>query len=334
MHKSIKLYRYLILNLIFCTIISLAHCQTAVNWTGSVSSDWGTAGSWSNNAVPATTDNVQIGFVAFNNQPIVSLNCQVNTVSFGSIQPIVFTVMQNAVVQVAGNIIQSHSTNNIMPKTILAGNGSIYCNALFVGNNILPKVIISKMTNVISTISNLYVATNLTLYAVSSDLLSGGKGNNNSSFSLQAGQLSIGGQIKTYQVMPPYLQSSASGLPYGKFSIDIVGNQNATLALGDSISVSLANAATDTVNFNNYISGTGSSTVNYNGAGQVIYTNSFSAINNKNHTYQNLVISGSGVKTIVSASGNTLLVGGAMHVISGSIAVQATSSVIKVQSYP
>lgn len=309
-----------------------AHAQATLNWTGKVSSDWATAGNWNSNTVPGTMDQVQIGMIAFVNQPVVSSNSQVGSITFGNVQPIVFTVLQNAVLQVTGNIIQMHSTNNIAPTTMLTGNGSLTCNAFFVGNSVTSKIVMSKTTGVISTIANLSINTNLTLYTASSDLLSGGDGDNNSSFSLQAGRITIAGQIRTYHQIPIYMQSLTSVKPYAKFSVDIVGSQSPTLMLGDSVSVSLANQATDTICFNHHLIGTGIATVNYFGVNQLIYTNAYSAIGNTGYTYQNLIISGSGIKTIVGPTGNTLLAGGSIYVAGGSLVTKVASSSIKVQA--
>jgi hypothetical protein len=64
-----------------------------VQWNGSVSTDWNTAANWtviqgSVSRPPAATDIVQLGTVAFTNQPIISSTVSVKTIIFGSVQPV------------------------------------------------------------------------------------------------------------------------------------------------------------------------------------------------------------------------------------------------------
>ena len=64
-----------------------------VQWTGSVSTDWGTAANWnalqgSPSAPPSSNDVAVLGSAVFTNQPSISTSVTVKNVVFGSAQPV------------------------------------------------------------------------------------------------------------------------------------------------------------------------------------------------------------------------------------------------------
>ncbi|HVJ33182.1 MAG TPA: autotransporter domain-containing protein [Terriglobia bacterium] len=56
-----------------------------IDWNGSVSTDYNTAGNWNGGTVPTTTDNINIGVAPGNSQPVISgTNVAVGTVNIGN----------------------------------------------------------------------------------------------------------------------------------------------------------------------------------------------------------------------------------------------------------
>lgn len=63
---------------------TLSDAQSIVQWNGSVSSDWNTAGNWTPSGVPNATNTVNIGVSTFTNQPTISTAAVVKNINFGS----------------------------------------------------------------------------------------------------------------------------------------------------------------------------------------------------------------------------------------------------------
>lgn len=71
--------------------------SNVVQWNGSVSSDWNTVANWtvlqgSASRPPSATDIVNIGTVAFTNQPTISSVANGKNINFGSIQPVTLSM--------------------------------------------------------------------------------------------------------------------------------------------------------------------------------------------------------------------------------------------------
>ena len=294
--------------------VSNVEAQVTNSWTGKTSTDWNTAANWSNNTVPGTLDNIQLGIVATNNQPVINSSFTIGNLTMG-VYPLTLTITAGNILTVSGAVTQNHSTNNMVPLTTLAGAGGLICNSFVVGGNIPPHFIQSATTEVISQLGQLTINGNLIINSVTMDLLSGGVGNNNALFSLEGGAVNLSGQIKIVNTMAPYLVTQITTPPSSVFSIDITSSQNATLFLTDSNAVNLTNSAWGYVNFNNSSSGTGSSTVEYVGANQNIYQTTHLGIGQ--YGYYNLVIGGSGVKTFGNINYNNLATGGSVTVLPG-----------------
>lgn len=71
--------------------------SNVVNWNGSVSNDWNTAGNWtvaqgSASRPPIATDIVNLGTIAFTNQPTINSVVSVRNINFGSVKPVTLTM--------------------------------------------------------------------------------------------------------------------------------------------------------------------------------------------------------------------------------------------------
>jgi hypothetical protein len=314
-HLVSKYFTCLLLCILFL-ISGRARGQSTIIWTGVTNSDWNTGSNWSTGAVPGTLDNVELGIKIVTNQPVVSGSFTVGSLTIGA-DPTTLTVGAGSSLAVTGNITQNHNTANTAPLNTLTGSGSISCGTLIVGNYTSSRIVQTATTELVSTVASLTINKDLVINSTTADLLSGGVGNNNALFSLQGGVVSLNGQIKMTNQIPAYLKTSAVINPLAKFSIDITGSQNATLILKDTGSINIANVRFAAIDFYNPISGTGTSTVNYSGSNQVVYSSSQAGLDQSPYIYQNLVISGTGTKTYGTVSGDQLTTGGNLTISSG-----------------
>lgn len=81
-------------------------CSMGANifsWNGSNSTFWSDALNWSGGVVPTITDEVQIGDLAFTNQPVITSIQQVKGITFGSVTSVTLTIGSGSLT-VQGNI--------------------------------------------------------------------------------------------------------------------------------------------------------------------------------------------------------------------------------------
>lgn len=279
-------------------------------WKGTTSSDWNTASNWSTGIVPTSSDAVQIGISTFTNQPVVGTTpaAVAASITFGTAKAVTLTVSSGDTLNVTGALTQNPSSSLIGTFTnTIAGAGAITCGSLNVGNNsTAPGLSIANFLTLVSTISSLHVtgsvAVNSTNYALTILSLA----YNNATFSLQGGTMLVDGTILTANtasgLLPLYVATP-------KFSIDMPAGSalNPVLQLTNASAINTASVA-NSIDFYNNTGGTGTCAVYYNGTNQTVYTNNTTCLDNSPTTYQYLVFSGSGTKTVGTASGSTLSV--------------------------
>src|SRR6185437_156773 len=100
-------------------------------WNGSISSDWNTAGNWTNvsgtaSTPPASTDIVQIGTGTFTNQPTITTPVSIKAISFGSVQAATLTLAAGGSLTPSGNIGGNYSADAV--HTINIGNQNLTVN--------------------------------------------------------------------------------------------------------------------------------------------------------------------------------------------------------------
>ncbi|MBC9930578.1 hypothetical protein [Chitinophaga qingshengii] len=120
-----------LLSLSFTGRYTLASTANVVRWNGSVSTDWNTAGNWtigqgSPSRPPGTGDVVEIGTIAFTNQPVISTAVSVAGISFGSVQAATLTLATGGSLTTQGNIAGIWSAN--VSHTINVNNQALTVN--------------------------------------------------------------------------------------------------------------------------------------------------------------------------------------------------------------
>ncbi len=103
---------------------TLSDNSNVVQWNGSVSSDWNTAANWtvvqgSASRPPTATDIVDLGTVAFTNQPTISSTASAKNINFGSVQAVALTMASGGSLTTgdvhgnwSSNVVHSISVNN------------------------------------------------------------------------------------------------------------------------------------------------------------------------------------------------------------------------------
>ncbi|HWZ16547.1 MAG TPA: hypothetical protein VNW95_15010 [Mucilaginibacter sp.] len=318
-YSRARIRRCLILSVALVLWVLSSQANT-ITWTGAGSGDWGTAANWSPQVVPGSSDDVQIGLAVFTNQPALSGVFTCATMTIGSRQPVVVTIASGAALTVSGAVTLMHSEDNLVPGTTFTGSGSLTCGSLVIGNGITSKIIAFKTNVLISTLGNFTVMGNVFVNSASTALLSGGLGHNNSFFSLQGGQFTVGGQIMMTNLVPAYLPGAmGSSTPSSRFSMDIPAGQSAKLKVSGSAALTINNAAWGAADFYN---GAGSSTVEYAGDNQIIATTATAGVDGSPVVYNNLVVSGTATKRTESSSGDVLGVSGLLTIFSGTLDLQ------------
>jgi len=94
---------------------TLSGASNVVQWNGSVSTDWNTAANWtvlqgSASRPPAATDIVNLGTMAFTNQPTISNTVTVKNINFGSAQAVTLSMASGGSLT-SGDIKGSWSSN-------------------------------------------------------------------------------------------------------------------------------------------------------------------------------------------------------------------------------
>ncbi|GGH63866.1 hypothetical protein HNQ91_002429 [Filimonas zeae] len=94
---------------------TLSDNANVVRWNGSVSSSWTNAANWTSaqgtpSLPPGSNDIVELGTAAFVNQPVISTNVTVKSISFGSAQAVSLSLAAGALT-VQGNITGSWAAN-------------------------------------------------------------------------------------------------------------------------------------------------------------------------------------------------------------------------------
>ena len=295
----------------FITILSTSFAlATTRNWNGGTSSDWNTAANWSPSGVPAAGDILNIGVSAtFTNQPVImSTPTSPASVTLGLKQAVTLTVNSGFTLNVGGPVNQAASSSGYGTLTnTLAGAGAITCTSLNVGDNSTYLLTLgSNLVTLASTIASLHVTGNVAVNSTNNGILFVGTCYNNAKFSLQGGTTTIDGTIFTANTAGGILSvTTASPI----FTVDMPSGSalNPVLQLTNASAINTASVA-GSIDFYNNSGGTGTCAVYYSGTSQTVYTNTTACLDNSPTTYQYLIFSGSGTKTVGTATGSTLSV--------------------------
>jgi hypothetical protein len=308
--------------LLICFLSNTVKAATTYDWTGLTSSSWTNPLNWLAGGLPTlnypgqtgNTDIVQFGVnplvALFLNQPTLSSSVTISAINFGPNQFInvigllfngTTLTVNGATLSVTNAIIQNINTNAIGSSAInnfLLGTGTITCGSIQVGSGT------GNTTNynfLFSEVKTLNVTGNLTVIMNTAQ-------QNGCGFRLQAGSMTLGGQIKFTTV------SGVSSTNAGYFTINATNstgiNSSPTLTLTNASAIATPLPQTGvlnmaTVNFNGTSLSGGKATVIYTAASPTVYTTSTKGfgsgggtINTNASTYDNLVVNGSGTATI------------------------------------
>jgi hypothetical protein len=240
---------------------STASAATSIRSAGS--GNWNSLGTWSPAQVPGAGDIVTI---RAGDTVTVTAAAAAATVSFAtnSASTATLTVNSGFTLTLSGGITLSNSVS-IATAATLAGAGTITCASVTVGGQNTPSGGTDTAT-LTSTISTLTISGNLTLTSMAS-----GANYNNAYFNLNSGSVSVGGTV-------------ALTAPTGATVELAMDNTPASGTLTLSGSTPFTTSGSGTINF---VHGT-SDNVIYSGAAQTV----------RAATYRNLILSGSGIKTI------------------------------------
>lgn len=111
-----------ITNIATSALWTLSEGLIKFTWTGATNSSWGLSTNWSPAGIPAITDVVHLGDVAFTNQPVVSPAAICKKLYFDSVTPTTLTLSGGGSITILGNVDGIWSSDAI--HTINIGTGS------------------------------------------------------------------------------------------------------------------------------------------------------------------------------------------------------------------
>jgi hypothetical protein len=301
-------------------LINTCAFAATFDWNGIISTTWTDPLNWTVGGLPTlvypgqggvTTDVVQFGVNTgpYTNQPVLSTNITVTSITFGRLQYVPTFVLagtsltgtiltvNGATLTVSGDITQNVNTNasgNVYND--IRGTGTISCTNILIGAN---SATYGSFSFLFSEINTLTVSNNVNIHL-------NVKQQNGSGFRLEGGIMTIGNQI-TFTNHSVTSQNSAyftvNALTSYKTTNTIV---NPTLILNATNAIGTIPVPYASCNF--YGDHGGKATVNYKGANPVIYTTSVQGFGpgggpvNPNaatdRTYDNLIIQGTGTAVI------------------------------------
>lgn len=260
--KNMKLMK--ILFIFF--LLAASSIASAATVTTIATGNWSSAAVWPGGAFPATTDDIIIG-TGFTLTVDGNRTCNSMRVGNGS------------TISVNSGIILTVTTTLSFPNLAAAsttgavsGAGTINAGSMSIGGTTLPTS--SQTVTVTSTIATLSVTGSLTVTSQRN-----GANNNNPTFRLPSGSVTVSGTLSCV---------TANNAASTTLVTLATGAQTGTLVLANATPISTSgNTGVSTFTF----TGT-SATVNYSGAAQTVF----------NVNYTNLILSGSGAKTLQTST--------------------------------
>ena len=265
-----KQFRFVYFFIFLLCCIAQVGFSATVTTTGS--GNWSSVvpnAPWPGGTIPANGDDIIVG-AGFT--LTVDGNRTCNSLAFCGAGNTSGTISVNTGITLAvTNAVTLNSTAGASNACTIAGAGTINCTALNVGaGGILPGS--NRTTIMTSSITTLTVSGNLTITSYES----GGK-TNNASLLFGSGTITVNGSVVT---------SNGAASNISTLNMN-TGGGTGTLVLSNATPFSVSGTGTSAIT----LAGT-SATVNYSGAAQTVYAT----------TYYNLILSGSGAKTLTSVS--------------------------------
>jgi hypothetical protein len=270
------------------------------DWTGISNSNWGNTGNWSTGVVPGASNIARIGTnVAFTNQPNFNVGgggsvgqIQMGTLyapNTASAYATTLTVTTPLTVNSDITVLSKFPTSASNTIT-LAGTSSLSVTGnLVFGNGIIPSAVQTASAynlNYTST-GTMTIGGLITLTPITS-----GSNVFSPAFNQSAGIINVA----SIATVNPTSTTSAVKVTGGTLQLTSTTPLSALSATG-----------TNTISFNN-----SGATVEYSGTNQTLYTSNTANVSGGALPYYNLILSGSGTKTIGTATSSTLTVAGAL----------------------
>lgn len=183
---------------------TMSSAQSVTQWNGSSSSDWNTPANWTPAVVPGSTQTVNLGTIAFTNQPAINTAVNVKNINFGSVQAVNLTLNSGG----------SLTTSDIRGMWSANTTHNIYVNGQTLTTGDLA---LSDSAGTTDRAINLNIGSGAVI--ISGGLTQNGSANVNFS---GAGSLSIGGNFK-------YTSGSGTFVP-GAGTVTYNGISNQTVA--------------------------------------------------------------------------------------------------------
>lgn len=320
---------YLLACLFFCS--EKGYCANR-NWRGTTSAAWNVASNWVENAVPVAGDAVFINVnTTYTNAPVVGAALTTPALLSVTFGPANAQLTVNGQLNTAGvsvNFTGFIATANTRYTVTIGGTGTLNCTGnVQIGDGTAPAnglIGIGTLNGplyyrISSQVNNFLIGGNIILASVTNAVRTGV---NFPEFFLDNNDVVLDGQIVT-QNTGQYngTQPGPTSAIRGRFSLDNTTNTT-SLTLNNAAAIP-AIAAGQVVDFTD--NGTGTCSVIYNGSSaQRVYTNgSDTRIGVNNCTYDRLVFSGAGTKTV--DAGN-LSIGGSFDNTANSPADFVTNS--------
>jgi hypothetical protein len=283
-----------------------AYAVLTFTWKGSAgNTTWENATNWTQSGSGGTstwpgqhenTDIVQIGTTTYTiSQPTLSTPYTVASITFGGNGGNAMTLTINGVtLAVTNGVIQNHNSN---PNTgsiasTISGTGTLTCGSFSVGDTNTPGTG-SGNTNTFTTIVTCSISTltvNGTLNLNSNNSAARSAGHHdmyNPTFTLSSGTLNVSN-----------ITITATNFASGNASAFKMGINTTANTLNISGSITVPAGIGGTVSFLSAATNALTSTVNYTGAGQTVYTTADAFLTSTPTNYGNLSFSNSGIKTL------------------------------------
>ncbi len=256
------------------TLAGAFGARGATTTTTASGGNWNATTSWAGGVVPGNTDAAVILAGA---SVTVTAGATVGSITFSnnSSSTATLTVNPGITLTVTAGVTNENAAT-INTSVLIQGAGTLNCASLAVGGTTTPTPASSDFTATLtSTISNLSVSGNLTVKALYNSTQSAA---NQGTFALASGSATVAGGV-VFVTVPLF----------GPTLTLATGSQNGTLTLSGSTPFTITGGGSSTFTAN----GT-NATVTYSGTAQTV----------QGATYQNLFLSGSGIKTISGVNVN------------------------------
>lgn len=282
------------------------------------STSWTNNSNWSFGHFPLASEDVVINLSLLNSsQPIIASGTAAvcKSLTFNATNGLSLTV--NGTLTISGLITQNPPTVSLLGLggtviNTITGTGTVTCSSLQVGNTNFLSVgaLTSNQVSLISTVNNLQISGDVSIYGTTNAVLGiGVLQNNNAAFYVQGGTTTVGGQLYTNTSLSPTGISITLGTgATANVYVDVPSGSalNPVLKLTNATPIKSGSNDGSIDFYHNIGTGTGICTVEYAYSGaspstQTVYTKTTTQLDTIPTVCQNIKFSASGTKSINSS---------------------------------